>query len=70
MRLAAEGHDLVLGHARDAHPQPVHGAGPRRRPRQRGRSGQPEEVAGAIAWLLSEDASYTTGAVLRVCGGR
>ncbi|MFF5703034.1 SDR family NAD(P)-dependent oxidoreductase [Streptomyces sp. NPDC012794] len=35
-----------------------------------GRPGQPEEIAGAIAWLLSEDASYTTGAVLRVSGGR
>ncbi|RSS50726.1 SDR family oxidoreductase [Streptomyces sp. WAC07061] len=35
-----------------------------------GRPGQPGEVAGAIAWLLSEDASYTTGAVLRVSGGR
>ncbi|KIF07210.1 oxidoreductase [Streptomyces sp. RSD-27] len=35
-----------------------------------GRPGQPEEVAGAIAWLLSQDASYTTGAVLRVSGGR
>ncbi len=35
-----------------------------------GRPGQPEEVAGAIAWLLSPDASYTTGAVLRVSGGR
>ncbi|MGW7318977.1 SDR family oxidoreductase [Streptomyces sp. NPDC054854] len=35
-----------------------------------GRPGRPEEIAGAIAWLLSEDASYTTGAVLRVAGGR
>ncbi|RKT03096.1 NAD(P)-dependent dehydrogenase (short-subunit alcohol dehydrogenase family) [Streptomyces sp. 3211.6] len=35
-----------------------------------GRPGRPEEVAGAIAWLLSADASYTTGAVLRVSGGR
>ncbi|MDX2390487.1 SDR family oxidoreductase [Streptomyces sp. DK15] len=35
-----------------------------------GRAGRPEEIAGAIAWLLSEDASYTTGAVLRVAGGR
>lgn len=35
-----------------------------------GRSGQPEEIAGAVAWLLSEDAAYATGAVLRVAGGR
>ncbi|MGW2668151.1 SDR family oxidoreductase [Streptomyces sp. NPDC001272] len=35
-----------------------------------GRPGQPEEIAGAIAWLLSPDASFTTGAVLRVSGGR
>ncbi|ATW51987.1 SDR family NAD(P)-dependent oxidoreductase [Streptomyces peucetius] len=35
-----------------------------------GRAGQPQEIAGAVAWLLSDDASYTTGAVLRVAGGR
>ncbi|WP_405787614.1 SDR family oxidoreductase [Streptomyces sp. NBC_00029] len=35
-----------------------------------GRPGRPEEIAGAIAWLLSADASYTTGTVLRVSGGR
>ena len=35
-----------------------------------GRPGRPEEVAGAVSWLLSDDASYTTGAVLRVTGGR
>ena len=35
-----------------------------------GRAGDPEEIAGAIAWLLSDDASYTTGAILRVAGGR
>ncbi|MER5884070.1 SDR family oxidoreductase [Streptomyces sp. NPDC001941] len=34
-----------------------------------GRAGQPDEIAGAVAWLLSDDASYTTGAVLRVAGG-
>lgn len=34
-----------------------------------GRAGEPEEIAGAIAWLLSDDASYTTGAILRVAGG-
>jgi glucose 1-dehydrogenase len=34
------------------------------------RAGEPEEVAGAVAWLLGPDASYTTGAILRVAGGR
>jgi NAD(P)-dependent dehydrogenase (short-subunit alcohol dehydrogenase family) len=33
------------------------------------RAGQPDEVAAAIAWLMSDDASYTTGAILRVAGG-
>ncbi|MDA0159762.1 SDR family oxidoreductase [Solirubrobacter ginsenosidimutans] len=35
-----------------------------------GRAGEASEIAGAVAWLLSEDASYTTGAILRVAGGR
>lgn len=35
-----------------------------------GRSGQPDEIAAAIAWLLSDEASYTTGATLKVSGGR
>ncbi len=34
-----------------------------------GRPGEPDEIAGAVEWLLSADASYTTGAVLRVAGG-
>jgi NAD(P)-dependent dehydrogenase (short-subunit alcohol dehydrogenase family) len=35
-----------------------------------GRPGRPEEVAEAILFLLSEAASYITGTVLRVSGGR
>ena len=34
------------------------------------RAGTAEEVAQAIVWLLSEDSSYTTGAVIDVTGGR
>lgn len=34
------------------------------------RPGQPEEVAQAIVWLLGPGASYTTGALLDVGGGR
>jgi NAD(P)-dependent dehydrogenase (short-subunit alcohol dehydrogenase family) len=34
------------------------------------RGGYPEEVARAILWLLSEEASYSTGAFLDVAGGR
>jgi len=33
------------------------------------RGGRPEEVAATILWLLSEEASYVTGAVLDVSGG-
>jgi glucose 1-dehydrogenase len=35
-----------------------------------GRAGEPSEIAGAVSWLLSDDASFTTGTVLRVSGGR
>jgi NAD(P)-dependent dehydrogenase (short-subunit alcohol dehydrogenase family) len=37
-------------------------------PMQRG--GQPDEVASAVVWLLSDAASYTTGAFIDVAGGR
>jgi len=34
-----------------------------------GRIGEPHEIANAVMWLLSDDASFVTGAVLRVSGG-
>ena len=34
------------------------------------RGGRPGEVAAAILWLLSEEASYTTGAFIDVAGGK
>ncbi len=34
------------------------------------RGGEPDEVARAILWLLSEEASFTTGSVLDVSGGK
>ncbi|MFG2077962.1 SDR family NAD(P)-dependent oxidoreductase [Nonomuraea maritima] len=34
-----------------------------------GRPGQPDEIAEAVVWLLSEKASYVTGTVLDVAGG-
>ncbi|NRF69553.1 SDR family oxidoreductase [Aquincola sp. S2] len=34
------------------------------------RPGRADEVAAAIAWLLSDEASYTTGALMDVSGGR
>ena len=35
-----------------------------------GRVGEPDEVAAAIGWLMSDQASYVTGTTLRVAGGR
>lgn len=34
------------------------------------RGGQPEEVANAIAWLISDEASYCTGTIIDCTGGR
>lgn len=34
------------------------------------REGKAEEVAHAVIWLLSDEASYTTGSILNVSGGR
>ncbi|MFD2765192.1 SDR family oxidoreductase [Micromonospora eburnea] len=34
-----------------------------------GRAGEPDEIAATIAFLLGPDASYTTGAVVRIAGG-
>jgi NAD(P)-dependent dehydrogenase (short-subunit alcohol dehydrogenase family) len=34
------------------------------------RSGHPDEVAGAVLWLASAEASYVTGTFIDVSGGR
>jgi NAD(P)-dependent dehydrogenase (short-subunit alcohol dehydrogenase family) len=34
------------------------------------RGGRPEEIAAAILWLLSDDASYATGTFIDLAGGR
>ena len=54
---------------------PARGAEPRRIERLRkqiplGRGGTPEEVAHALLWLLSSDASYTTGGFIDLAGGK
>jgi 3-oxoacyl-[acyl-carrier protein] reductase len=35
-----------------------------------GRMGRPEEVAAAVSWLSSDEASFTTGQTLDLSGGR
>jgi NAD(P)-dependent dehydrogenase (short-subunit alcohol dehydrogenase family) len=35
-----------------------------------GRCGRPDEIAAAVAWLLSDEASYAVGSVLTISGGR
>ena len=34
------------------------------------RAGKPEDIAGAAAWLVSDEAEYVTGQVIGVNGGR
>jgi NAD(P)-dependent dehydrogenase (short-subunit alcohol dehydrogenase family) len=34
------------------------------------RAGTSQEVAAAIVWLLSDEASYATGTIIDVTGGR
>lgn len=35
-----------------------------------GRFGEPEEIAGLVAWIASEECSFSTGAVFDLSGGR
>ena len=35
-----------------------------------GRFGQPEEIAALVAWLCTEECSFSTGAVFDLSGGR
>ena len=35
-----------------------------------GRCGEPEEIAAAVAWLVSDQASYAVGSIVTVSGGR
>ena len=35
-----------------------------------GRIGKPEEVAATVTWLLSDQASFITGAVIPIDGGK
>jgi NAD(P)-dependent dehydrogenase (short-subunit alcohol dehydrogenase family) len=34
-----------------------------------GRIGQPDEIAAAVSWLISPEASYVTGTDIAVTGG-
>src|SRR5204863_5924094 len=54
-------------HANGGEPGRVNRLGPTL-PMRRG--GQPIEVARAIVWLLSDEASYSTGTFIDVAGGR
>ena len=54
-------------HASGGEPERVARLGPQQ---PMGRGGHAIEVARAILWLLSDEASYTTGAFIDVAGGR
>lgn len=54
-------------HASGGQPDRVQRLGPEQ---PMGRAGAAHEVAQSIVWLLSDDASYITGAMLDVAGGR
>ncbi|MBV9275627.1 MAG: SDR family oxidoreductase, partial [Verrucomicrobia bacterium] len=34
------------------------------------RAGTPDEIAAGVLWLLSSEASYVTGTILEIGGGR
>ncbi|MEM9036361.1 MAG: SDR family oxidoreductase [Actinomycetota bacterium] len=61
------GYTLTEQHARIGEPDRMPELGPTI-PMQR--AGEPEEIATGIVWLLGEEASYVTGAILDITGGR
>jgi NAD(P)-dependent dehydrogenase (short-subunit alcohol dehydrogenase family) len=63
----APGHVLTELHAASGDPERMTRLAPTI---PMGRAGTPEEIAEAVLWLLSPEASYTTGAILAVSGGR
>ncbi|MGB7280695.1 MAG: SDR family oxidoreductase [Candidatus Acidiferrum sp.] len=63
----APGHVLTELHATSGDPERMTRLAPTI---PMGRAGTPEEIAEAVLWLLSPAASYTTGAILAVSGGR
>jgi NAD(P)-dependent dehydrogenase (short-subunit alcohol dehydrogenase family) len=63
----APGHVLTELHANSGDPERMTRLAPTI---PMGRAGKPEEIAEAVLWLLSPAASYTTGAILAVGGGR